>query len=114
MEELKLDGLTAKEWAEQQFEFEYCAKCGGDAEDHDIIPFMGHWFARCKQKTWKLKSPFHYIDKQGYELYIEETEEGKFEVTEWMAKGGYYETLSTHNTWEEAVKELEAFLKGES
>ena len=87
MEELKLDGLTAKEWAEQQFEFEYCAKCGGDAEDHDIIPFMGHWFARCKQKTWKLKSPFHYIDKQGYDKVSKDT---KVHILENVTFGAAY------------------------
>jgi hypothetical protein len=35
------------EWLVQQFEFEYCSECGGDENDHDAIPFMGNWFARC-------------------------------------------------------------------
>lgn len=26
----------------------YCDECGGDAEDHDAVEFMGNWFARCK------------------------------------------------------------------
>jgi hypothetical protein len=30
------------------FEFEYCESCGGDAEDHDAVPFLGGWFARCR------------------------------------------------------------------
>ena len=47
-EPLKLDGETAEEWAERFFEFEKCDACGKDREDHDIIPFVGHWFARCK------------------------------------------------------------------
>ena len=31
------------------FEFETCAECGGDAEDHEvcIVPGMGTFFARC-------------------------------------------------------------------
>lgn len=45
---LKLDGMTAEEWAEEFFRFSYCEECGKDKEDHDIIPFLGHWFARCK------------------------------------------------------------------
>jgi hypothetical protein len=35
------------EWLKEQFEFEYCAECDGDAEHHTAIPFMGNWFARC-------------------------------------------------------------------
>lgn len=37
-----------QEWAEELFEYEYCGECGGDAKDHDIIPFLGNWFARCR------------------------------------------------------------------
>jgi hypothetical protein len=35
-------------WAKHQFEYENCAECGGGADDHDIIEFIGGWFARCK------------------------------------------------------------------
>ena len=37
------------EWLEDLFEFEFCAECGGDAEDHEvcIVPGMGTFFARC-------------------------------------------------------------------
>ena len=45
-----VDGLTAKEWAEQLFEFEYCNECGGDVEDHNYVLLMGHWFAVCKNE----------------------------------------------------------------
>ena len=40
---------TPAEWLEDLFEFEYCAECGGDAEDHEvcIVPGMGTYFARC-------------------------------------------------------------------
>ena len=41
-------GETAEEWGKRLFEFSYCEECGGDYEDHDIIPFLGNWFARCK------------------------------------------------------------------
>ena len=35
-------------WLEEQFEFLYCEECGGDAGDHTPVPFMGNWFALCK------------------------------------------------------------------
>ena len=43
-------GTTWKEFATLLFEFEYCAECGGDVQDHEpcIGPF-GLWFARCKR-----------------------------------------------------------------
>jgi len=43
-----VDGLTASKWAKEQFEFEYCAECGGDGKDHTYALLLGHWFARCK------------------------------------------------------------------
>ena len=46
----KINGLTANEWVNQLFEFEYCSECGGDIKDHIVIEFMGNWFARCKPK----------------------------------------------------------------
>ena len=41
---------TPEEWLEQLFEYEYCAECGGDAEDHEVclVPGIGNYFARCK------------------------------------------------------------------
>ena len=51
---LKLAGMELgnlsthpNEWLEQQFECEYCAECGGDAQHHTAVPFLGNWFARC-------------------------------------------------------------------
>ena len=40
---------TPEEWLEDLFEFEFCAECGGDAEDHEvcIVPGIGNYFARC-------------------------------------------------------------------
>jgi hypothetical protein len=40
---------TPETWLRELFEFEYCAECGGDAEDHEvcIVPGMGTFFARC-------------------------------------------------------------------
>ncbi len=39
------------EWLERLFEFEYCAECGGDAEDHEVclVLGMGTYFARCRR-----------------------------------------------------------------
>lgn len=42
------DGLTAYRWAEELFEFEYCAECGGEVRDHTYALLLGHWLARCK------------------------------------------------------------------
>jgi hypothetical protein len=44
---------TPEEWLEDLFEFECCAECGGDAEDHEvcIVPGMGTYFARCKRSV---------------------------------------------------------------
>jgi hypothetical protein len=41
---------TPSEWLRRLFEFEYCAECGGDADDHEvcIVPGTGTFFARCK------------------------------------------------------------------
>jgi hypothetical protein len=41
---------TPSEWLERLFEFEYCAECGGDADDHEVclVPGIGNYFARCK------------------------------------------------------------------
>ena len=44
-----VDGVTAEEWAEELFEFEFCDECGGDVKDHDYVLLMGHWFARCRK-----------------------------------------------------------------
>ena len=34
---------TPEEWLERLFEFEFCAECGGDAEDHEVclVPGIG-------------------------------------------------------------------------
>ena len=50
MTEKKLHEQTAKEWAEELFECENCAECGKGANDHDILNFLGNWFARCQIK----------------------------------------------------------------
>jgi hypothetical protein len=39
--------IPPADWLAELFEFEYCAECGGDAEHHTAIPFLGNWFARC-------------------------------------------------------------------
>jgi len=40
--------IPAWRWLEEQFEHEYCADCGGDAQHHIAVPFWGNWFAWCK------------------------------------------------------------------
>jgi len=40
--------VDPQEWLKELFEFENCSECGKGAENHDAIPFMGNWFARCK------------------------------------------------------------------
>ena len=41
------DGRTETEATADMFEYEYCAECGLDAEDHTAIPFLGNFFFRC-------------------------------------------------------------------
>jgi hypothetical protein len=31
------DGRTAQKFLEELFEYEYCAECGGDTEDHIVV-----------------------------------------------------------------------------
>lgn len=40
------------EWLKRLFEFEFCAECGGDVEDHVVSVVLGNYFAWCK------RSPF--------------------------------------------------------
>lgn len=50
-------------WLAELFETEYCEECGGDAEHHTAVPFMGNWFARCdypaKGKMHPVIEAFH-------------------------------------------------------
>ena len=48
MAELRIDGLSAEEWLDMMFEFENCSECGKGKENHDVIVFLGNFFARCK------------------------------------------------------------------
>ena len=47
MADYEIHDETFEEWAERLFESEYCDECGGDAEHHSAVAFMGNWFARC-------------------------------------------------------------------
>lgn len=44
---MKLKSQGARQFLRELFEFEFCAECGGDAQHHSAVPFIG-WFARCK------------------------------------------------------------------
>jgi hypothetical protein len=37
----------AAQWLKEQFAFEYCAECSGDAQHHTALLFFGNWIARC-------------------------------------------------------------------
>ena len=39
------DGRTAQQFLEDLFEYEYCAECGGDTEDHIVV--LGLFHAYC-------------------------------------------------------------------
>lgn len=41
------DATTPDGWLASLFESEYCAECGGDAQHHTAVPFMGNWHAFC-------------------------------------------------------------------
>jgi hypothetical protein len=53
---------SPESWLRDLFEFEFCAECGGDAEDHEVcaVPGMGTYFAKC------LKPPLDH-DERGPE-----------------------------------------------
>ena len=65
MEELRDKyGRTAEEFGKEHFEFEYCAECGGDWDNHDYILMEGNyfgkpglWFARCKEILIEEETP---------------------------------------------------------
>jgi hypothetical protein len=40
--------IEMPQWLIDLFEFDYCCECGGDAEDHLPMQFLGHPFAMCK------------------------------------------------------------------
>ena len=37
------------DWLRRLFEFEFCAECGGDADDHIVSVVLGSYFAWCKR-----------------------------------------------------------------
>jgi hypothetical protein len=42
------DGRTAQQFLEELFEYEYCAECGGDIEDHRVVlDVLGLFHAYC-------------------------------------------------------------------
>jgi len=42
------DGRTAQEFLEELFEFEYCAECSVDVEDHSVVlDVLGLFHAYC-------------------------------------------------------------------
>lgn len=50
--ELRLDGITGKQFLAETFEFEFCSECGQDADQHTAIAlglgaYGTNWFARC-------------------------------------------------------------------
>lgn len=58
--------IPAQQWLEEQFEYEYCSECGGDADDHIAVPVMGNWFARCNHPLSDalLDGPDEAIEKE--------------------------------------------------
>lgn len=42
-----METQTANEWLAEQFEYNYCEECGGDAEHHTPVGVLGNWFAFC-------------------------------------------------------------------
>ena len=47
------DGLVAQEFLEELFEYEYCAECGGDVEDHIVaLDVLGLFHAHCLKPSF--------------------------------------------------------------
>lgn len=58
--EFRIKDKTWLEWATRQFEYEYCAECHGDIEDHEPSIVLGNWFAWCRPKqTSSVLEPPH-------------------------------------------------------
>lgn len=47
MDDHDYSGADPMDWLAALFRYEYCVECGGDAEHHTAVPFMGNPFARC-------------------------------------------------------------------
>lgn len=68
-------------------------------------------------KNWVERNPYVYVNDEGYEILIDNAvdergnENGKYELTMWLAKGGYYDTISTHKTFKNAVKAQNKLLR---
>lgn len=86
--------INPKVWLEELFEFENCATCGKGAENHDAIPFIDNWFARCKpikitEYNEKLHDAIITITEHDIELlsYEGQTLFNKYALLEeWYAK----------------------------
>ena len=47
------DDRTAQEFLEELFEYEYCAECGGDVEDHIVaLDVLGLFHAHCLKPSF--------------------------------------------------------------
>ena len=47
------DGRTAQKFLEELFEYEYCAECGGDVEDHIVAhDVLGLFHAHCLKPSF--------------------------------------------------------------
>lgn len=51
------------DWLCRQFEHEFCAECGGDAQHHTCMNFLGNWFARCDYPPAEDGSPHPIVAK---------------------------------------------------
>ncbi len=65
--------IPSKIWLKELFECEYCSCCGGDAEHHTAVPFIGNWFARCDYPLNEDGS-FHPVIKEFRKLRVLTTE----------------------------------------
>jgi hypothetical protein len=47
------DGRSAQKFLEELFEYEYCAECGGDVEDHIVaLDVLGLFHAHCLKPSF--------------------------------------------------------------
>jgi len=65
---------------------------------------------------WTRVSIDKYKNQEGYEVYVEaqienEYETGKYELNIYLVKGGYWETLDVYATFDQAVADMEQWVK---
>lgn len=98
------DWQPGNEWLKEQFEFELCSECFGDAEDHIATPDqLGKWHAWC---TYRAPRMMHFVTSinpalgNARPVRLEEVDSGNIvaETTKSPAKRDYSRQRLTYGS----------------